>query len=113
MQFSAAIAILAAIAVGFINNLLKYGREKRAGGEMTNRSGNVIKATFGIGGGFGARNVYDALDAGGRSCVSVGVACGIAGIIAGCLTVTGLASKLISVIVGVFIVFRCFCNFSI
>ena len=101
MQFSAAIAILAAILVGFINNILRYGREKKAGGEMTNTSGSALKATFGVGGGFGIHNIFEALDAGGRGCISVGVACGIAGIIAGCLTVTGLASKMINVIVGI------------
>ncbi len=101
MQFSASIAILSAIAVGFINNILRYGREKRAGGEMTNTSGNALKATFGVGGGFGVRNIFESLEAGGRGCISVGVACGVAGIIAGCLTVTGLASKMINVIVGI------------
>ena len=101
MQFSAAIAILAAILVGFLNNILRYGREKKAGVEMTNASGSALKATFGVGGGFGVHNIVEALDAGGRGCISVGVACGIAGIIAGCLTVTGLASKMINVIVGI------------
>lgn len=101
MQFSAAVAILAAIAVGFINNALRYGREKKLGGEMTSNSGSVIGATFGHGGGFGTKKIFEALEAGGRGCISVGVACGIAGIIAGCLAVTGLASKLINIIVGI------------
>ena len=101
MQFSAAVAILAAIGVGIINNVVRYGREKKAGGEMTNKSGSLAKASVGIGGGFGIKNVFEALEAGGKGCISVGVACGIAGIIAGCLGVTGLASKLINVIVGI------------
>ena len=101
MQFSAAIAILAAILVGFLNNILRYGREKKAGGEMTNASGSALKATFGVGGGFGVKNIFESLEAGGRGCISVAVACGIAGIIAGCLTLTGLASKMINVIVGI------------
>ena len=101
MQFSAAVAILAAIAVGFINNAVRYGREKRAGGEMTSKCGNVVGATFGVKGGFGIKNIGEALEAGGKGCISVGVACGIAGLIAGCLAVTGLASKLINVIVGI------------
>ncbi len=101
MQFSAAVAILAAIGVGIINNVVRYFREKKAGGEMTNKSGSVVKASVGIGGGFGIKNVFEALEAGGRGCISVGVACGIAGIIAGCLGVTGLASKLINLIVGI------------
>ena len=101
MQFSAAIAILMAIAVGVINNVVRYCREKKAGGEMTNTSGSAVKAAVGIGGGFGPKSIFDALDAGGRGCITVGVACGIAGVIAGCLTVTGLASKMINAIVGI------------
>ncbi len=101
MQFSAAIAILMAIAVGVINNVVRYCREKKAGCEMTNTSGSTVKAAVGIGGGFGPKSIFDALDAGGRGCITVGVACGIAGVIAGCLTVTGLASKMINAIVGI------------
>ena len=101
MQFSAAIAIVMAVLVGIINNVVRYVREKKAGGEMTNTSGSVVKAAVGIGGGFGPKSIFDALDAGGRGCITVGVACGIAGVIAGCLTVTGLASKMINAIVGI------------
>ena len=100
MQFSAAIAILAAIGVGLINNAVRYRRTSReTGAKMT--AGGAVKATFGANGGFGVGKVVDALQAGGRGCISVGVACGVAGIIAGCLTVTGLASKLINIIVGI------------
>lgn len=42
----------------------------------------------------------DALATGGKSCVSVIAACGVAGIIAGCITMTGLASQLISGIIS-------------
>ena len=101
MQFSASVAIIAAIAVGFLNNLLRYHREKKSGEEMTNASGSAVKATFGIGGGFGVKNILEALDAGGRGCITVGAACGIAGVIAGCLAVTGLASTLINGIVKI------------
>ena len=98
MQFSAAVAIVTAIIVGFINNFLTWSRSKKTA-EPDKR--NPVAATFGVGGGFGVKNVAEALEAGGRGCISVGVACGIAGLIAGCLTVTGLASKLINVIVGI------------
>ena len=101
MQFSAAVAILAAIAVGFINNALRYAREKKSQGEKTFRIQNPVAATFGVGGGFGVKNIFEALEAGGRSCISVGVACGVAGVICGCITVTGLANKLINIIVGI------------
>ena len=44
---------------------------------------------------------YDALANGAKSSVSVAAACGIAGVIAGCITMTGLASQLITAIITV------------
>ena len=92
MQFSAAVAILVAIAVGFINNLTGY--YKRAAENKGVAAGEVVEK-------FTPKTVFEALEAGGRSCVTVAVACGIAGVICGCITVTGLANQLISAIVGV------------
>ena len=46
-------------------------------------------------------NIFQALENGGRNCISVAVACGIAGLICGCLTVTGLASTVINAIVTI------------
>lgn len=92
MQFSAAVAILVAIAVGFINNLTGY--YKRAAENKGVAGGEVVDK-------FTPRTIFDALEAGGKSCVTVAVACGIAGVICGCITVTGLANRLISAIVGV------------
>ena len=43
----------------------------------------------------------NALEAGGKNTLSVAVACGVAGIIAGVVTMTGLGQLLISAIVGV------------
>lgn len=68
MQTSAAIAILFAIGVGIIN------KDERI----------TIK------------KIIDALEAGGRNVITVAVACAMAGMIAGCITTTGLASKLLS-----------------
>ena len=48
---------------------------------------------------FKAGNVFQALENGGRNCISVAVACGVAGLICGCLTITGLASTVINAIV--------------
>jgi len=45
--------------------------------------------------------IFDALAAGAKGTITVAVACGIAGIIAGCITVTGLASQLITAIVTI------------
>lgn len=47
------------------------------------------------------KKILEALEAGGRSTITVGAACGVAGIIAGSITMTGLANDLINAIVGV------------
>lgn len=47
------------------------------------------------------RKIVDALEAGGRSAITVAAACGVAGIISGSITMTGLANDLINAIVGV------------
>ena len=73
MAFSASIAIVAAIAVSMLNR-----------GE---------RLTF--------TKFIDALEGGAKGSITVAVACGMAGIISGCITVTGLASKLLSAIVNV------------
>ena len=73
MQFSAAVAIVVAIAVGIVN-----------------KDDRLTLGKF-----------FDALEAGGKGTITVAVACAMAGIVAGCITVTGLASKLITAIVSV------------
>ena len=45
--------------------------------------------------------IVSALEAGGRSCITVAVACSMAGMVAGCITVTGLASKLINGVINI------------
>ena len=84
MQFSAAIAILVAIGVGLVNNVVtKVTRS-------ADDSDNLTPSKF-----------IDALEAGAKSSLTVAVACAMAGLVAGCVTSTGLASKLISAIVAV------------
>ena len=100
MQFSAAVSILVAILVGVIGNLLTYLRGCKAEGTKA-EAGTAVQAAIGARGGFTLGSIMDALEAGGRSSVTVAVACGIAGVICGCITVTGLANKLISAIVAV------------
>ena len=73
MQFSASVAIFIAIAVGLINKDNRITWKK----------------------------ILDALEAGGKGTITVAVACAMAGIVAGCITSTGLASKLITTIVAV------------
>ena len=100
MQFSAAVAILVAILVGIISNVLAYYRNCAEHKTPSTVEG-ALSAAVGKKGGFTPKSIFEALEAGGRSCVTVAVACGIAGVICGCITVTGLANKLISAIVGV------------
>ena len=45
------------------------------------------------------KKIFEALEAGAKGAITVAVACAIAGMIAGCITVTGLASILINAIV--------------
>lgn len=47
------------------------------------------------------KKILEAFEAGGRSTITVGAACGVAGIIAGSITMTGLANDLINGIVGI------------
>ena len=73
MQFCAAVAIVITILVGIVN------KEDR-----------ITPA-----------KIFDALEAGGKGTITVAVACAMAGIVAGCITSTGLASKLITAIVKI------------
>ncbi len=72
MQFSATIAILCAIFVSL------FDKDDRI---------TITK-------------ILEALEAGGKSTITVAVACSMAGVISGCITATGLASKLISAVVA-------------
>ena len=93
MSHSAAYSILAAIAVGFVNFFLQGKRGEGDTQPMT--TGKAL-------GNAGKRSVFSAvesLEAGSRGAITVAVACSMAGIIAGCITVTGLASILINAIV--------------
>ncbi len=73
MAFSAALATIAAIVVSMFSSETRMTPKK----------------------------FFEALAAGSQGCISVGVACGIAGIVAGCLTMTGLANDLINAIVNI------------
>ena len=92
MAVSAAISILGAMIIGAVNFFLTELREREASKSM----GAVLVDTAKI----VTVTTFEALRAGARSCVAVAVACAMAGMIAGCITVTGLASTLINVIVN-------------
>ena len=84
MQFSAAVAIGITILVGLYNNLVTIATKSQ------DKSDNL---TFG--------KFFDALEAGAKSCITVAVACAMAGLVAGSVTSTGLASKLITAVVTI------------
>ena len=73
MAYSATLAILAAIIVSLFNKESRITPAK----------------------------ILEALEAGGKGVITVAVACCMAGIISGCITVTGLASELINTIVSI------------
>ena len=93
MSHSAAYSILAAVGVGAINFFLirKRGTEETPAQSTGKAAGGAAMDTF-----FSAA---DALEAGAKGAITVAVACAMAGMIAGCITVTGLASILINAIV--------------
>ena len=99
MQSAAAWSILATIVVGIISNYLRMRKvmklSEKNDPEAKAEADRVEQQMF------RPIHVFEALENGGRSCISVAVACGVAGLICGCLTVTGLASTVINAIVTV------------
>ena len=92
MAVSAALSIVGAFFIGCINFFtIEMGR--RDPGES---AGSVLVRVLKIAG----KMLFESLEAGAKSCISVAVACSMAGLIAGCITVTGLASTLINVIIN-------------
>ena len=93
MAVSAAVSIVGAILIGCINFFLTNLREREEGQTIV----DVFKQTAIIAGNM----LYESLQAGAKSVISVAVACAMAGLIAGCITVTGLASTMINGIVAI------------
>ena len=88
LQFSAAVAIVLTILVSLPNIYLDSRRQ--------DREGFAVHAAKDLG-----AMIAGSLEAGGRGCITVAVACSMAGVVAGCITVTGLASKLVSAVVNI------------
>ncbi len=93
MAVSAAISIAGAFLIGCVNFFLTNLREREEGQTF----GDVLKETAVIAGSM----LYESLQAGAKSVIAVAVACAMAGLIAGCITVTGLASTMINGIVAI------------
>lgn len=93
MAFSAAISIVAALVVGFVNFIIIGYSEHKGEKSFGAIVADAAKTSF--------FTSVDALVSGAKGAITVAVACAIAGIVAGCITVTGLASTLIGAIVSV------------
>ena len=91
MAVSAAISIAGAFVIGFINFLFTNWRERTEDETFA----HVFKETCRV----AIFTAIDAFAAGAKNAISVAVACAMAGLIAGSITVTGLASTIINVIV--------------
>ncbi len=91
LQWSASIAIILSIIVSLPVLFIDSKRDAaETGKKMPLVAG---KRLFDL--------IVNSLEAGGRGCITVAVACSMAGIIAGCITVTGLASRLISGVIAI------------
>lgn len=91
MAMSAAISIFAAMIIGFIHFFLTNWQERTEDDTLGSVLFETCKASI--------MSMGDAFATGARNTISVAVACALAGLIAGCITFTGLASTLINVIV--------------
>ncbi|MBO8435863.1 MAG: TRAP transporter fused permease subunit [Spirochaetes bacterium] len=91
MAYSATLSIVVAMVVGIIHKIIPHFAATIDGGEEEEK-GEKPTLSF--------RWILDSFENGSRSSITVVVACGIAGIISGCITVTGLASILLGAIVA-------------
>ena len=106
MQRAAAYSIVVAIAVGIIDGILDGSYRKAISDLKSEGSKNpVADALIGnnedTGNCFTVKKFFDSLEAGGKGTITVGAACGVAGIISGTITMTGLANEMINAIVAV------------
>ena len=92
MAYSAVISILVAIAVSTVDEAALDIVGARNGTDTRSVKEHIK--------GFADR-LFNSLEAGGKGTITVAVACCMAGVISGCITTTGLASKLIGAVVGV------------
>ena len=95
MSHSAAYSILAAI----VSRPYQLLPDSASASTEDAHVRTVGKAALGGSRRLHANSVFDSLEAGAKGAITVAVACAMAGIIAGCITVTGLASILINAIV--------------
>ena len=106
MQRAAAYSIIAAIVVGIVDGIFDGSyRTAIADLKRDGSSKPVSDALIGnnddSGNCFTVKKFFDSLEAGGKGTITVGAACGVAGIISGTITMTGLANEMINAIVAV------------
>ena len=97
IQYAAAIAIVIAICVTLIDTTIATVSAKRnpaAEAEAVEEK-TEDKSFAGI-----PMRIFEALAAGGQGMITVAVACGVAGIVAGCISTSGLGYTLINAIVA-------------
>ena len=101
MQSSAAIAILVTIIVGLISNVINaVETSRKTGSGAAENFMRSLASKDTDGDGLSLYKVIDALEAGGKGTITVAAACAMAGVVAGCIVSTGLASKLLRAIVA-------------
>ena len=101
MQSSAALAIAVTVVVGLISNIVNAVTDARTGSGSF--GGNFVRslvAKESPAENISLSKVIDALEAGGKGTITVAAACAMAGVVAGCILTTGLASTLLRAIVS-------------
>lgn len=97
MAYSAAIAIGVAILVGLISNATE---SIAMGGNVVGNFAKKMVSKENSPSGISVSKIIDALEAGSKGTITVAAACSMAGVVAGCITSTGLASKILRAIVA-------------
>ena len=101
MQSSAALAIAVTIVVGLISNIANAVADARRGsGSFGGNFARSLVAKESPAENISLSKIIDALEAGGRGTITVAAACAMAGVVAGCILTTGLASTLLRAIVS-------------
>ena len=101
MQSSAALAIAVTVVVGLISNIANAVTDARTGsGSFGGNFARSLVAKESPAENISLSKVIDALEAGGKGTITVAAACAMAGVVAGCILTTGLASTLLRAIVS-------------
>ena len=106
MQRAAAFSVVATIVVGIADGIISGSYRDAYRALKSKKSDNALAGVI-CGNDeetekcFTLKKFADSLEAGGKGTITVGAACGVAGIISGTITMTGLANEMINAIVRV------------